>query len=97
MKKQIIDARIKRRALAQQMSQADNYVLLTQRHNKIKCSALNKDSLSLIAAFILEDKYANAYIMEYIKQANNLNNGQTDDNSTSASAETNKRAQDNKS
>lgn len=95
MKNPIITARLKRRALSQKMSEADNYVLLTQRKNKIQCTALNDNSLALIAAYIIEDPYANAYIMEFIKQTKQITDEQTDDDSASSGAEPNQAKTDN--
>ena len=95
MKNPIITARLKRRALAQQLSESDNYIIIMAKANKLICNALTKQGLSLIGAFLCENDYAKEFIFEYIKQYKQITNEQTDDNSTVASAERDQAAQDN--
>jgi len=97
MKNPTITARLKRRALAQQLSESDNYIIIMARKNKLVCNALNKQGLSLIGAFLCENDYAKEFIFEYIKQYKQITDEQTNDNSTAASAEPNQAPQDNQS
>ena len=92
-----MNARNKRRELAHQLSEADNYIIIMAKANKLVCNALTKQGLSLIGAFLCENDYAKEFIFEYIKQYKQITNEQTNDNSTAASAEPNQAAQDNES
>lgn len=95
MKNPIISARLKRRALAQQLSEADNYIVLSQIKNKIRCTSLDKNSLGLMASFIIENDYAKAFIFEFIKQHEQITNEQSNDNSAAPGADRNKATTDN--
>ena len=90
-----MNARNKRRELAQQLSEADNYIIVMAKANKLVCNALTKQGLSLIGAFLCENQYAKEYIFEYIRQYKKITDEQTNDNSTAASAEPNQATQDN--
>lgn len=89
MKNQIITARLKRRALAQKLSESDNYIIIMARKNKLMCNSLNKQGLSLIGAFLCENDYAKEFIFEYIKQYKQITNEQSNDDSAASGADRN--------
>ena len=95
MKNPIITARLKRRALAQQLSEADNYIIIMAKANKLICNSLNKQGLSLIGAFLCENDYAKEFIFEYIKQYKQITNEQSNDDSAAPGADRNKATTDN--